>query len=1020
MQTINEAQIEQEIQRLGREIIEAAGHDEHSIHPADWFDARVMEWAMGDEALKTQLFRFVDVLPALRSPDEIARHLEEYFTAPDSEFPVAAQWGIHLLAHNPAGARAAAAMVRANAERMAHRFIAGDSLHAIIDAIRRMRRRRMAFTVDVLGEATVSDQEAVEYQGRYLESVESLSDEAATWSPDPLLDSGAGRPIPRVNVSVKISSLYSQIDPIAPESSSRAVRDRLRPILTLAKERGAAVTLDMEQYALKGLTIQVFRDILDEPAFRDWGDGGIALQSYLRETEQDVRDLSAWARARSAPIGVRLVRGAYWDYETVIAGQRDWPMPVFTEKRETDQSYETCLRLLLEAYPAVQTAAASHNVRSLAAAMALSHGLGLPDGATEIQMLYGMADPMKKILVERGWRLRVYTPFGALLPGMAYLVRRLLENTSNSSFLRQRFNENIPIADLLAPLAPVRHNLSPGLSPKREEGPITSAFVTHPPSSVLRPPSFSNDPERDFSQPEARLGMAEAVERVRGMLGKDYPAIIDGSPIWTDQCIVSRDPSRPSQVVGRTSSSSLKDAERAVQAASRALPEWRAAGADARAAVLRRAAAILRSRRDEMAAWEVFEVGKNWREADADVTESIDYLEYYASEAIRLGSPRPLGPTPGEVNTLLYDPRGIAVVIPPWNFPLAILTGMTSAALVAGNTVVLKPASQSPIIGAQLARIMQDAGLPPGALNFLPGPGGEIGDFLVDHPSVAMIAFTGSRAVGQRIFRRAAETHPGQPGLKYVIAEMGGKNAIIVDSDADLDDAVLGVTASAFGYQGQKCSACSRVICVGDVYQPFMSRLVEAARSLRIGPADDPAHWMGPVVEEKAEQKILEAVARGKQDHAPALEVDASGAGEGYFVGPVIFGEAQPDSPLAQEEIFGPVLSVMRAKDLDEALALANGVDYALTGGIYSRSPVHLERARREFRVGNLYINRKITGAIVGRQPFGGFKMSGTDVKAGGPDYLLHFMIARTITENTLRRGFAPPQGEIEHENDGL
>ncbi|MCA1596739.1 MAG: proline dehydrogenase family protein, partial [Chloroflexi bacterium] len=437
--------LEDEVRRIGNQIVAAAGNDESSIHPADWFDGRIMEWAMADEALKVQLFRFIDVLPTLRSSDEVARHLEEYFTSPGSHSPVAAQWGIHLAAHHPVAARAAALMVRTNAERMAGRFIAGADLPSVIKTLRRLRRQHMGFTVDLLGEASVNESEAAAYEERYRGVIDGLCDEAAGWKPDTVLDTGPFGAVPRVNVSVKLSSLYSQMDPGAPEFSSLRIRERLRPLLSLASQRGAAVTIDMEQYSLKSLTIQVFREILDEPEFAGWGHCGIALQAYLRETEQDVRELVAWASRRSDPVGVRLVRGAYWDYETVIASQRGWPVPVFTRKVETDLSYERCLRLLLEAYPHVQTAAASHNVRSLALCMALCEELGLPSGAAEIQMLYGMADPIKKAIVERGWRLRVYTPFGDLLPGMAYLVRRLLENTSNSSFLRMRFNESVPV-----------------------------------------------------------------------------------------------------------------------------------------------------------------------------------------------------------------------------------------------------------------------------------------------------------------------------------------------------------------------------------------------------------------------------------------------------------------------------------------------------------------------------------------------------------------------------------------------
>jgi RHH-type proline utilization regulon transcriptional repressor/proline dehydrogenase/delta 1-pyrroline-5-carboxylate dehydrogenase len=531
---------------------------------------------------------------------------------------------------------------------------------------------------------------------------------------------------------------------------------------------------------------------------------------------------------------------------------------------------------------------------------------------------------------------------------------------------------------------------------------------------------FENEPERDFTRAEQREAFARTLERVRAGLGQYYPLVIDGKDVRTAAegdgrlPIVSVNPSRPVEIVGRVASATTAEAERAVQAASAAWPAWRDTSPAARAAVLRRAAAAMRERRDELSALEVFEEGKNWREADADVTESIDYLEYYAREMVRLGEVRRLMPLPGEVNEYFYQARGVGVVIPPWNFPLAIPTGMTSAALVAGNTVVLKPASQSPVIAAQLVALLREAGLPPGVLNFVPGPGGEIGDFLVTHPKVHFIAFTGSRAIGCRINRFAAEVREGQTHLKRVMAEMGGKNAIIVDQDADLDEAVQGTVASAFGFQGQKCSACSRVIVLESIYAPFLDRLVEAARSLRIGPADDPANFMGPVIDDRAREKIREYIEIGRREARLVLETDLAALGRGcadahgYFVGPTIFADVLPAARIAQEEIFGPVLAVIRAKTFEEALEIAMGTDYALTGGLYSRSPARIEAARRQYRVGNLYINRKITGAIVGRQPFGGFQMSGIGSKAGGPDYLLQFLEPRTITENTMRHGFAP------------
>jgi RHH-type proline utilization regulon transcriptional repressor/proline dehydrogenase/delta 1-pyrroline-5-carboxylate dehydrogenase len=423
----------------------------------------------------------------------------------------------------------------------------------------------------------------------------------------------------------------------------------------------------------------------------------------------------------------------------------------------------------------------------------------------------------------------------------------------------------------------------------------------------------------------------------------------------------------------------------------------------------------MRRRLFELAAWEVYETGKAWREATADVDEAIDFCEFYAAEVVKLQDAGGID-VPGEENRFEYIPRGVTAVIAPWNFPLAILTGMTAAALATGNTVVMKPAEQSSVVGSLLMDIFLEVGIPAGVVNFLPGRGEVAGAALVEHPDVAIIVFTGSQQVGLAINAAAAQASTrGVVNVKRVIAEMGGKNAIIVAADADLDEAVSGVMKSAFGYQGQKCSACSRAIVMAEVYDTFLHRLVEATKSLKLGAADDPATSVGPVIDDESLTRIQKYIEVGKQEGRLALAMDAGElAQQGCFVGPHIFADVAPSARIAQEEIFGPVLAVIRATDLNEALRIANGTDYALTGGIFSRSPVALSRAQREFLVGNLYLNRPITGALVNRQPFGGFKMSGIGSKAGGSDYLLQFVLPRTITEHTVRRGFAPPANDGE------
>jgi RHH-type proline utilization regulon transcriptional repressor/proline dehydrogenase/delta 1-pyrroline-5-carboxylate dehydrogenase len=993
-------------QRYGREIFARIQDAGPVPFTPGWLDERLMEWSMGDEAVKLQMFRFVDVLPLLHSPASITSHLREYFGEADGRLPGWLTLGLRWLPSNGLLGRALASATQRSARRLARKFIAGSNLEEALAAVRRMRRRSLAFTVDLLGEATITEAEAEDYQSKYLHLVHGLSHTVNAWPANDLIDRDDRGPLPRVNVSVKLSSLYSQFDPIDPVGTSRAVRARLRPILRAAREQHAFVNVDMEQYSYKDLTLRIFREVFEESEFRDWPDVGIAMQAYLRDTGDDLEHLLGWVRQRGTPVWVRLVKGAYWDYESILAAQQGWPTPVFTHKWETDASYERLTEFLLRNQGWLRPAFGSHNVRSLAHALAAAEALGLPPRSYELQMLYGMADPIKDALVAMGRRVRVYTPYGELLPGMAYLVRRLLENTANESFLRASFTEHVPEEQLLMnPLTKNgngRHTASPG----------TQAALR--PAAGDAQATIQVEPLTDFSRESARRAMQAAVEEVAGQFGKVYPAVINGRAVEAPATSESLNPSHKRQVVGRCGRSTPEQARQAVAAALAAFPAWRDTDSARRADYLFEAAKVMRRRRFELAAWEVHECGKQWREADADVAESIDYCEYYGREMLRLARPRHRD-VPGEENVYFYEPRGVTAVIAPWNFPLAILCGMTTAALVTGNTVVMKPAEQSAVVGARLMGVFQEVGLPPGVVNYLPGVGEEVGPVLVNHPQVAMIAFTGSRGVGLLINREAADVQPGQEMVKRVLAEMGGKNAIIIDDDADMDEAVHGVVASAFGYQGQKCSACSRVIVPGALHDAFLARLVEATRSLRVAPAEDPGSFVGPVIDEDAYRRILAAIERGKSEARLAFAGSVGTlADEGYYIAPHIFTDVAPTAGLAQEEIFGPVLAVLRARDLTHALEIANGTQYALTGGLYSRSPEHIARVRREFRVGNLYINRKITGALVDRQPFGGFKMSGIGSKAGGPDYLLQFVLPRTITENTLRRGFAPAAEGLE------
>lgn len=979
---------------IGREVFRTLGRGPSVLDRA-WWDDRLMDLTMGDADVKVQLFRFIDVLPALKTPRAIGRHLREYLGEAGDRVPWFLALGVALAPRGSIREQWLAGLARWSATHMARKFIAGSNPSEALETVLKLRDKRLAFTADLLGEAVISESEADAYQATCIELLRGLAPTLDARPEDPLIDRDDLGPIPRTNLSLKLTSLTARFDPIHEASTTRRVLEKLRPILRVARDLGAYVHVDMEQYAYKDLTLSIFKEVLTEPEFRDWRHVGIVSQAYLPEAEGDLHDLRDWAEQRGTPVTIRLVKGAYWDYETLHAQQNGWPIPVYQRKWESDASYERCARFLMEHHDWLRPALASHNVRSLSFALAAAEAAGVPEGRLEVQMLHGMGEPIARALRNRGHRARIYTPYGAILPGMAYLVRRLLENTSNESFLKQSGAVGAKVDGLL-----------------RDPEEVGAMWLKAKPRKVqapaVEPAPFANEPLTDFHKAEARERFASALDEVRPLLGGTYPLILDGREIRTDLTLSATCPADASTVVSTTSKATADHAKKAVAASRAAFGAWSTTPASQRAGVLFKAAAILRRRRFELAAWEVFECGKPWRESDADIAEAIDFCEFYAREMLRLDRAEQRD-VPGETNRIEHIARGVVVVIPPWNFPLAIPMGMTVAALVAGNAVILKPAEQSPVMGWHLVEILREAGVPDGVLHYLPGVGEEVGQALVDDPGVDLISFTGSRAVGLEINRRASTTPKGQDHVKRVIAEMGGKNAIIVDDDADLDEAVVGVLQSAFGYSGQKCSACSRVIVLDGVYDAFCHRLAEAARSVPVGRPEDPETVVGPVIDADARARVERYAALAKSEGRVLAELPLGDlAGRGHFVAPLIVADVAPHARIAQEEVFGPILAVLRAADLDDALRIAHSTEYALTGGLYSRSPEHIARVRREYRVGNLYINRTITGALVDRQPFGGFKLSGIGTKAGGTDYLREFLLTRTVTENTMRRGFAP------------
>ena len=981
--------IQSQIVSRGEEILKRMeSQSKASIFSKDFWYGSIMEWSMKNEKFKTNMFRFVDVLPSLNSGDEVSRHLKEYFAEDGGSLPPVFNVGLGLGSLAP-GLMAGA--IKKNVMGMAKMFITGESPAEALPVLKKARKNKMTFTVDILGEATLSEAEAQDYSNKYVELVSWLAKDAQSWDEIPLLDRDHEGALPKVNVSVKMTALYSQIKDAAWYETKETLKERLRHVFRLGMEKGVFINLDMEQYSVKHLTLEVYTELINEPEFKNYKFFGIVVQAYLRDSFEDIRQLTDFAKKRGTPFWVRLVKGAYWDYEVIEAEQRGWPIPVYTQKTESDANYEACAKYLLENIKFIRPAFASHNVRSLAACMVYAERLNIPKEALEFQMLYGMAEPIKKTMVDMGYRLREYAPVGELIPGMAYLVRRLLENTSNESWLRGKFADGKSTAELLK-------DPSAGLQ-------ASSPIVPK------KPGKFYNEPLLDFAIKADRDKMNDAINDFRASQPYNVPVHIGGKDVMNANILQRENPSSKHHIVAKVSLATTEQAEQAMQAAQTAYKTWKNVAPEKRADLVDKLADIMVRERFKLTATQVFEVGKPWAEADGDVAEAIDFCRYYARDMRNLQKPLRVGGLPGEVSHYMYKSRGVVAVIAPWNFPLAILCGMVTAAAVAGNTVVMKPAEQSSLVGWGLMKLIQEAGFPAGVVNFLPGLGEEVGEYIVNHKWTTTIAFTGSKNVGLHILNKASVVQPGQHHVKRCIIEMGGKNAVIIDADSDLDEAVDGVLYSAFGFSGQKCSAASRVIVLDEVYDRFVDRLVEATKSITVRAADHPQAYMGPVVDKEAYERILKTIQDGEQNHKLLFKGTIGKVPEeGYFIPPTIFGDVPGDAKLAQQEIFGPVVAVIRAKNLDEAIAVANSTEYALTGGLFSRSPGNIARVREELEVGNMYINRGITGAMVDRHPFGGYKMSGIGSKTGGPDYLKQYMEPVAVTENTLRRGFAPAE----------
>ncbi len=981
---------ERQIRELAKQVAELGKRQRARVFHLSWWSDRLLARSMEDPEFRTRLFRFVDTLPALADDEDVEAHLRSEFEG--VEVPKWFGAGLGITKTVPGGSWVSAGVARRGVDRMARQFVIGSDADEVARAVGELWHRHTAATVDLLGEHTYSEAEADRYAARLSSIVDALGAAAPSWTSDPLLEADSLGDVPRASVSIKVSALASSFTPLSADEAIERASHRLLPVLRRAQELDVSVWFDMERYEEKELTHRVFHRVLAVPGLERLH-AGIVLQAYLRDSPGDLEDLAAWARGRRVIPSVRLVKGAYWDTETVHAESKGWASPVFEHKAQTDANYEGLPRRLLEHHGTLRAAFATHNLRSLSAAIVDARSLGIADTDYEIQLLYGMAEPVHEAFRRSGLRLRVYAPMGELVPGMAYLVRRLLENTSNESFVRHHFAEGEELDELL---------VKPDATALRSPAPPTTRAPTDP----AEPGSYVPEPESEWHRPQLRRSFSSTVAAEFARIPRQVPGILRGEKVRTERTIASVDPADPDQVVAHGAACGSAEVDGAISAARESLESWRETDPFERAAVLFRAAQHIRSRRFEIAALEVRETGKTWADADADVCEAIDYCEYYGRRMIVLKEGGAVQSPPGERNELVYRARGICAVVAPWNFPLAIPTGMTVGALVTGNAVILKPAEQAPAVAEQLVEALQAAGLPSGVLSFLPGAGEEVGAALVSHPAVDVVAFTGSKDVGLSIIEAAARRVPGRRAIPRLVLELGGKNAVLVDTDADLDEVVPAVIHSAFGFAGQKCSAASRLIAVDAVHDKLVERVVEAARSLVIGAPRRPGTQLGPVIDEESYRRLKDAQSRSGEAGKVALLREDLPA-KGWYVGAQVVTDVEPTSWLANDELFGPVLATFRVSDFESGIELANSTDYALTAGVFTRSVDHIRLAGSRLRAGNVYVNRAITGAVVGRQPFGGSGMSGVGSKAGGPDYLLQFVDPHCVSENTVRQGFA-------------
>ena len=1002
---------EQDLEKLtlekGLELLQKSQKGDSVFLEKNWWYKKMLSWTMNNHSLKTRLFHFIDVLSSLSESEDkkVLSIFNEYFKDQELGFIGSGLGKVSpgLFVKN----------IKKQVQQVAKIFITGANVEEALPVLQKNWNNNLAFSIDILNEATLSEKEAQDCFNQYMELMDTLNQNIKTWPQKERLQSDSLGPLPSINVSVKASSIFSQIKVEAWEYSKEEIKKRLRPLYRKAIENFIFINLDVEHYEHKDLLMETFKELLGEEEFKNYPHFGIVIQTYLRESFEDLQRLVRFAEQRGKSITIRLVKGAYWDSEVLLARQKNWPIPVYTRKAETDVNFEKCAKYLFENSQKVKIAIGSHNIRSISYCLAL-HKL-YPKAQMEFQVLYGMGEGLAQALLEKKYCVRLYSTIGELIPGMSYLVRRLLENSANQSFVLSSFLKNKKPEELLADPGKILSSMKP-----EEKKPDLRDLRVNLPEPLLADPDkhliepkqkeiFQNHPLLDFSKKENRENFQIALKKVKKQFPVEVPLILQGKKVKSPEILKRENPSQTDYIISNSFLASKEQAEQAVSYTHSFFEEWKLSSPRKRIENTKKLASLLQQKELELAALQVFEVGKTWKEAQADVAEAIDFCNYYALSYEKLIQKKKTSETAGEESFFHYEAIGPTAVISPWNFPLAILTGMTVAPLLCGNPVLIKPSAQSALTGLRLAELLSESGFPKESFAFLPGKGEVIGDYLVSHSKVSIISFTGSFEVGAQIIKKAGQINKDQKDIKKCIVEMGGKNAIVVDSSADLDEAIRGILDSAFGFQGQKCSACSRVVVVEDVYRNFSERFIPAVESLVVGSSEKPEVSVGPLVDERAFTRIKSFMEQEKNKKLyEGKYKNSTDSLSSWIRPPVVYHVEDENADLMQRELFAPVLAVFKVKNLDEAIQQVNKTSFGLTAGFYSRQPSHIEKFKSLVEVGNVYVNRNCTGALVERHPFGGRKMSGLGSKTGGPEYLKQFLHTKILTENKMRRGFSP------------